>query len=831
LAEGASEAVLPTAECNEHLLPRNDDNSTSQVTLPFEVNFYGETFTSLWVNNNGNVTFDGPLSTFTPFGLTGTSASIIAPFFGDVDTRPVGSGTVAYGWGDTIYQGHRAFCVNWLNVGYYNNHSDKLNSFQLLLVQREDAGAGDFDIVFNYDSVQWEAGDASGGSGGLGGSPARAGFSNGTGVPGTYYEVPGSGRSGAFLDSSSAGLARTSTDSSQVGRHTWRVRSGAAPSTEYVALGDSFQSGEGTFNYHAGTDTDANRCHRSPDAYPERLVARDVVNLDLAFWACSGAVSADLLNSSPSTIDVPWNDPQRRRYDETTPAGMSVSQSYFDRLSPATKLVTIGIGGNDMQFSKVLSDCVKDTLGDAFIPFHDSSCQQEYAASVDQRLAGLVAEGIWSRVLAEVRREAPFARVVVLGYPRFYVEGGKSNGLSSEYCAGVRIVDQRWINKEIRDTNQAIENAARSHGMQFASIYDTPNGNELCSDADQYFMNGIKPQAGNPPTKAESYHPNSFGHARIADTLTDVLAGAEPGQTVTVLPAQTQTFTRRIVGGATAFFSSIWPGSDVVMTLRSPSGRVITRGTAAADVDHAVGPTYENYALKNPEAGEWTIELYGARVAAQGEPTRLDVYQPPVMNKDPKPVVRTAQNGRTVTVDASSSTDSDGTIQEYLWEFGDGTTATGVRATHTYSRAGDYLVTLAVRDNAGGEGYASASGVLTIPRYAFNGFQQPVDNLPARNLMTAGRAVPLKFSLGGNYGLGVIAGGAPAIRRVDCSSGVAIDEVETTTTAGSSALAYDASTDTYTYTWKTAKSWAGSCQELTLALDDGSNHRALFQFR
>lgn len=94
-----------TTDCNENVLNANDDSSTAPVPLPFGVNFYGSSFQSLWVNNNGNVTFDGPLSTYTPIGLAGTSSQIIAPFFADADTRSAGSQPVAYVWGETTYEG------------------------------------------------------------------------------------------------------------------------------------------------------------------------------------------------------------------------------------------------------------------------------------------------------------------------------------------------------------------------------------------------------------------------------------------------------------------------------------------------------------------------------------------------------------------------------------------------------------------------------------------------------------------------------------------------------------------------------------------------------
>jgi hypothetical protein len=50
--------------------------------------------------------------------------------------------------------------------------------FQLVLIERSDTGAGNFDFEFNYDQIQWEARNASGGVNGLGGSSARAGFSS-----------------------------------------------------------------------------------------------------------------------------------------------------------------------------------------------------------------------------------------------------------------------------------------------------------------------------------------------------------------------------------------------------------------------------------------------------------------------------------------------------------------------------------------------------------------------------------------------------------------------------------------------------------------------------
>jgi Nidogen-like/HYR domain len=227
-AEGPG-AIVTSAGCQERTLPANDDGSSPLVNLPFAIDFFGNTYNTAYVNNNGNITFNGPLSTFTPSNIVNVRTPLIAPFWADVDTRGQGSQPVQYGAisaGATQVNGHPAFCVNWVNVGYYSSGTDKLNSFQLLLVDRSDVDPGDFDIVFNYDKVQWETGSASGGSGGLGGSSARVGYSSGT----RSFELTGSGVNGAFLDSNgTTGLIHNSINSPlQQGRYVFPVRNGAA---------------------------------------------------------------------------------------------------------------------------------------------------------------------------------------------------------------------------------------------------------------------------------------------------------------------------------------------------------------------------------------------------------------------------------------------------------------------------------------------------------------------------------------------------------------------------------------------------------------------------
>jgi hypothetical protein len=226
-AQAVSGAVDDLPGCQDATLAANDDGSTGPVPLPFPVNLWGTTYTQLYVNNNGNVTFKAPLADFTPFNLTSATPPLIAPFFADVDTRGEGSREVTYGV--TTFQGRQAFCVNWVEVGYYAEHADRTNSFQLLLVDRSATGVGNFDIVMNYDRLVWETGDASGGVGGLGGTSAAAGYSSGSdgSTPATgFFQFPGSLDNGALLDTNPTGLANTSTNSTVTGRHVFPVRGG-----------------------------------------------------------------------------------------------------------------------------------------------------------------------------------------------------------------------------------------------------------------------------------------------------------------------------------------------------------------------------------------------------------------------------------------------------------------------------------------------------------------------------------------------------------------------------------------------------------------------------
>ena len=140
---------------------------------------------------------------------------------------------------------------------------------------------------------------------------------------------------------------------------------------------------------------------------------------------------------------------------------------------------------------------------------------------------------------------------------------------------------------------------------------------------------------------------------------------------------------------------------------------------------------------------------------------------------------------------------------------------------------GTTTVNVTATDAAGNQ----TMGTFTVRvLYNFTGFFSPVDNLPTFNVVNAGKGVPVKFSLSGNKGLNIFAADYPQVVVINCD-GSNESVVDETVNAGQSSLSYDSATDTYNYVWKTQNSWAGTCRQLIVKLNDGTEHRANFRFR
>ncbi|SEP97210.1 SGNH/GDSL hydrolase family protein [Microlunatus flavus] len=226
-----------------------------------------------------------------------------------------------------------------------------------------------------------------------------------------------------------------------------------AASPAYVALGDSYSAGNGTRTYL----DDGTTCQRSVYAYPALIATSRGYALN--FRACSGATVADVTNLQ------------------------------LGALSTSTAYVTLTVGGNDAGFADVLTTCA--------LPAWASNCN----GAID-RAQGVVNQTLPSRLsalLTQVKTRAPYARVVVAGYPRIF------NGSDCNAFTWFSPTEESRLNQTADLLNGKLSSAATAAGYAFANPTSAFVGHAVCDSPE--WINGLSS-----PT-SDSYHPNRNGHA------------------------------------------------------------------------------------------------------------------------------------------------------------------------------------------------------------------------------------------------------------------------------------------------------------------------------
>lgn len=241
---------------------------------------------------------------------------------------------------------------------------------------------------------------------------------------------------------------------------------------------------------------------------------------------------------------------------------------------------------------------------------------------------------------------------------------------------------------------------------------------------------------------------------------------------------------------------------------------VNSSGNVTANISSTCGATNASFTLRVTDSGSLSAQTT-LNVAVTNETVDPTLTLPPdiVMSLP----LNSTDTSKIVnfTVSATDNCDANPAV-------------TAVPASGSAFPVGTTTVQVTATDVSGN----TAMGSFTVAvSYNFAGFFQPIYNLPAVNTVNGGQSIPVKFSLSGNKRLNIFATGFPASRQIDCTTGAPIGTAETTVTAGSSGLRYDADTDTYIYVWKTEKRWEEGCRQLTVKLNDGSFHVANFQFR
>lgn len=235
----------------------------------------------------------------------------------------------------------------------------------------------------------------------------------------------------------------------------------------YVAMGDSFSSGEGNPPFEGGTDQNGNTCHRSPMAYPRLLRNDPSFGLGpTAFVACSGATTASISSGG--------------------------SSSQMSALSSEADIVTITIRGNDVGFVDYAVACSYD--------FCDSATSSY--ATIMNKIDDPVFKNDLIDTYEDILGSAPNAQVYVAGYPYLATQ-------SSGFCG---TTDLRGAWNVQRELNTVIESAvddtnnSRIHYVDPNQLGSPFIGRHLCNGSGSDFngLNLVDPEY--------SYHPNVSGH-------------------------------------------------------------------------------------------------------------------------------------------------------------------------------------------------------------------------------------------------------------------------------------------------------------------------------
>ncbi len=286
----------------------------------------------------------------------------------------------------------------------------------------------------------------------------------------------------------------------------------------YVALGDSYASGEGLAPYEPSSATTDERCHRSVrKSYPE-LLERSYLRAfnHLTSVACSGAVTTALF---------------------ATVAGNADEAPQLDALSSQTRTVTLSIGGNDAGFAQVLGNCIH-SADPAYLNQVPGKpgCRGRLDTQVSAAIANLGATTPnpaspsvpLPLVIKEIHARAPKAQIYVSGYPQLFgtrfTEDRCAVGTLGPIPLAVTADDARWIRSKADALNAVAAGSvarARATGIpvRFVDIADTFDGHNVCDHSRRWLNAVVITPTPVPAISPASFHPTSRGQLAYAATF------------------------------------------------------------------------------------------------------------------------------------------------------------------------------------------------------------------------------------------------------------------------------------------------------------------------
>lgn len=280
--------------------------------------------------------------------------------------------------------------------------------------------------------------------------------------------------------------------------------------TDYIALGDSYASGEGAFSYFKGTDIKGvNKCHLSKVSYPYRI--GKWLELDSTHSvSCSGARIKNVIG--PEFIDEKLEDERRTNQyiiDRTnttlgnwTP-GYELQKKFILENKP--DITTISIGGNDIGFGTKVARCVRwpDTC------YNSYEDREEIVIEINSEYGRLI------DTYRQIKREGkPGAKIYVIGYPQVAKEDG-----SCGFNVRLNSKEIRFSNQLIQYLNSVIQRAAQKAGVTYVNIENALYGYRLCEHK-KPAVHGVTAGRDNYGVLGnESYHPTEWGNWLIGEAI------------------------------------------------------------------------------------------------------------------------------------------------------------------------------------------------------------------------------------------------------------------------------------------------------------------------
>lgn len=269
---------------------------------------------------------------------------------------------------------------------------------------------------------------------------------------------------------------------------------------DYLALGDSFASGEGAYDYFPETDTEANKCHLSKLSYPY-LIGQQLSLNSYNSVACSGAKIQDI-----TTFVQKQKIPSPNNMGHWLP-GYQQQIQYVRRQNPG--ILTTGVGGNDAGLMTKMRACFKP--GTCYQSYED---RLEIVREINSQFPKLV------DLFAQLKKETKVTtKHYAIGYPRVAKEGGA--------CGINVLLDDKelvFANQLIDYLNLVIERSAQRAGVRYVDVTNAFAGHRLCEGGSfNTAFNGLTFGDDAPlpfgPLGNESFHPNKLGHQLYKQTI------------------------------------------------------------------------------------------------------------------------------------------------------------------------------------------------------------------------------------------------------------------------------------------------------------------------